>query len=72
MARPRFKWTIEIEVDPTWVADGFDLDDDRAHEMLCRELPHAYGHELKARVLSAPKPELIRKAQGYDDEVTNG
>lgn len=60
-----FKWTVEIQVDQSWVADGFDMTDERAHSMLAKTLPFAYGHELKAKVLSAPDPELIAKAQGY-------
>lgn len=60
-----FKWTLEIQVHKTWVEDGFDLDDERAHEMLCHHLPYAYGHELKAKVLSAPGRKAIRKTQGY-------
>lgn len=59
-----FRWTVEIEVHETWVADGFNLDDDRAHEMMTRELSHAYGHEVRARVLSAPPADAIAKAQG--------
>ena len=26
----KFKWTIQVEVDETWVADGFNLTDDSA------------------------------------------
>lgn len=62
-----FKWTVEIQVHKTWVEDGFDLDDDRAHAMLCHELSHAYSPELKAKVLSAPDRKAIRKMQGYKD-----
>lgn len=61
----KYKWVVEIEVADTWVADGFDLDDDRAHKMLAEHLPYAYGHELKARVLKAPDPDAIAKEQGY-------
>lgn len=66
-----FKWTVEFQVDETWVADGFELTDERALEMLQNDLTYAYGHELKAKVISAPDKEAIRKAQGYrfpDDE----
>jgi len=60
----RFKWTIEISVDEIWVADGFDMTDDRATEMMLTELCWAGGHEVSAKVLETPKPERIRKAQG--------
>lgn len=61
----KFKWTIEIEVDETWVADGFDATDDRMHDMLAHHLPYAYGHELGAKVLTRPPDEAVAKAQGY-------
>lgn len=62
-----YKWTIEIEVDETWVEDGFDLRNDNIHAKVSTFLPSAYGHEIKARVLSAPPVKAIRKAQGYED-----
>lgn len=67
-AREWFKWTVEIEVHDTWVMDGFDLTDERAHDMLSRELGYAYGHELRARVIKAPPADDIRWAQGYPVE----
>lgn len=60
-----FKWVIEIEVEKSWVADGFDMDNERAHAMLATTLPYAYNTELKARVIKRPDPKAIRKAQGY-------
>lgn len=62
-----YRWTIEIWVDPTWVADGFDLDNDRVHDMMARALPYAYGHELGGMVIAKPDPKVIRKEQGYAD-----
>lgn len=61
----RFKWTVEIEVDETWVEDGFDLTDERAKEMVMSDLRYAYGHEISCKVIAAPAPAEIRKAQGY-------
>lgn len=60
-----FKWTVEIEVDEKWVADGYDLDDIRATAMVLSDLVFAEEHEVKAKVISAPNPEDIAKAQGY-------
>lgn len=60
-----FTWTIEIQVDPIWVADGFELDDERATDMLNRELPYADGHEFKAKVLTSPRRRDILTAQGF-------
>ena len=62
----RFKWVVEFEVDETWVTDGFELTDERALEMLASDLAYAYGHELGAKVIKAPDPLRVAKAQGYD------
>ena len=62
----RFKWTVEFEVDEQWVADGFDLTNERALDMLATDLRYAYGHELGATVIKSPDPLEIAKAQGYD------
>lgn len=61
-----YVWVLAFEVPPAWVEDGFDLDDERAHRMLCNELPYALGHELKARVLRTPDPAAIAKEQGAE------
>ena len=58
-----FKWVVEFEVTENWVEDGFDIDEDRAQDMIANALPFAYGHELKAKVIKAPEPKLIKKAQ---------
>lgn len=60
-----YKWTVEFEVDSSWVADGFDLTDERAHDMLAYEIQGAYSHEIKAKVVKAPSRTAIRKEQGY-------
>lgn len=64
----KFKWTVEFTVDETWVADGFNLTDLRALDMLAGDLRYAnVGTELAARVVKAPDPMKIAKAQGYKD-----
>lgn len=68
MKERKFKWVVELEVDESWVADGFDLDDERAHAMLCREIPYAYSWELKAKVLKTPSREAILRKQGYSED----
>jgi hypothetical protein len=60
-----FKWTIEIQVAEMWVVDGFALDDYSAVEMLAHALPYAYGHELKACVLTRPNDHEVAAAQGF-------
>ena len=65
----KLKWTVEFEVEDVWVADGFELTDERALDMLSHDLSSAIiGMELSAKVISAPTPEEIRRLQGYDDD----
>jgi hypothetical protein len=61
----RFKWTVEFEVSDNWVADGFDLTDDRALAMLMSDLGWATPDELGARVIKRPRDEDIAREQGY-------
>lgn len=62
----KLKWTIEIAIDETWVADGFDINDDEAvQQMMARLLPHAYGHELGGKLIKRPPDEVVAKLQGY-------
>ena len=60
---PKFKWNITIEVDQTWVKDGFNLTSDTVQRMLKSVLPNAYRHEFTAKVTKAPTPESIKNAQ---------
>jgi len=60
-----FKWVVEFEVTETWVADGFNITNQKAIGMIEEALPFASGAEFKATVLKAPDPKLIRKTQGY-------
>lgn len=63
-ARTEFTWTVRFTVSGTWVADGFDLDHERAMEMLRKDLDYAYEHELGAQVLTCPPSQTIRAMQG--------
>lgn len=62
-----YKWVVEFEIDPIWVADGFNLDEERALQMLSHDLEYAYSCELGAKILKAPDAGRIRREQGYDD-----
>lgn len=62
-----YKWTVEIQVHKTWVEDGFELTNERAHGMLAKALPYANNAELKAKVLSGPSADAVAKEQGYKD-----
>jgi len=65
----KLTWIVEISVDRSWVADGFELDDERAQSMACKTLPYAYNFEIEARVLRSPNPKLIKCLQGYEEEA---
>jgi hypothetical protein len=62
-----FTWVVEFEVAETWVEDGFNIDQNRARDMIANALPYADGSEFKVKVLQAPDAKLIRKTQGYTD-----
>lgn len=62
----KFKWVVEFSVDKIWVADGFNLTNDRALSMLESDLQLAYLGELGAKVIESPDPDSILKVQGYD------
>lgn len=63
----KFKWVVEFEVTENWVADGFEVDQRRAFNMIESVLPFASGAEFKATVIKSPDAKLIRKTQGFDD-----
>ena len=60
-----FKWTVEFTVSEKWVADGFDLTDDRAQDIIQSVLGWATETEVQGRVISAPDPRRMAKAQGF-------
>ena len=60
-----FKWVVEFEVTEDWVADGFDINQNTATDMMANALPYANNDEFKATVLKAPEPKSIRQTQGY-------
>ncbi len=63
--RAAFTWVVELTVSRTWVEDGFNLDKERALSMLAHDLGYAYEDlELGAKILDAPDPKAIAKAQG--------
>lgn len=56
-------WIVKITVDDSWIADGFDLTAERAHDMVCSDLSHAYPHEVVTEILEAPDPATIKALQ---------
>ena len=66
MEKPKFfKWVVEFEVSDNWVADGFEMTDEVAQEMLQSRLGYAYETELRAKVIRKPVASAIAKVQGY-------
>lgn len=62
----KLKWTVEFSVDESWVADGFNLTDERALDMLAHDLGWANVEtELTARVVKSPSKERIAHLQGF-------
>ena len=61
----KLKWIVELSVDQSWIADGFNLTKERAHSMLAHDLCYAYDYELKAKIISAPSDKEIAKLQGF-------
>jgi hypothetical protein len=55
----KLTWTVEFSVDPSWIADGFDLTEDKAHEMIAAALPHAFNHEIESKVIKTPDKKTI-------------
>lgn len=64
-----FKWTVDIEVNEVWVADGFEVTAERLQEMLQEAIGFSYESETRVRVVKAPSEQEIRKAQGYIDQA---
>lgn len=66
-------WKIEItmRVSDSWIEDGFNLkeriDSGEVSELMTGMLPHAYDHEVtaKVKIISAPDPKKIEELQGY-------
>ena len=57
------KFTVEFEVDARWIADGFDLTDERAGTMLEQALPFANSEtEIRAKVVKRPSKAAIKRA----------
>ncbi len=64
-AMKMFKWKLEIEVSESWVADGFELTQQRAKDIIESAIPYSSSEETTVKILKAPTQDSIRKAQGY-------
>ncbi len=62
-----YTWSIEIQIAAAWVADGFDITDAKAHNIMARHLSWANGSEIRARVLTRPPDAEVAEEMGYSD-----
>lgn len=60
-----FYWVLQVGIHETWVADGADFTDNIVHSLLTHHFRHAYGHELKGKVLSRPSNDAVAEAMGF-------
>lgn len=61
-----YSWIVRFDVAPMWVADGFNLSDERALSMLGKTLGYAcMSSELAARVLAGPSALRVAREMGY-------
>lgn len=59
-----FKWIVEIAIAETWVEDGFDLTDERMHDMLTSAIGYAKSTEIRCRVIKRPSMADVNTVQG--------
>lgn len=59
----RFKWVVVFEINSEWVADGFEMTDERAANMLLNDLCHCRSTEVRAKVVVAPDKRDIKRVQ---------
>jgi hypothetical protein len=60
-----YEWTVKVRVNATWVADGFELNANRLHEMIARNLGYAHYNEIETEVVSAPDADEVAREMGY-------
>jgi hypothetical protein len=62
----KFKWTVEIEINPIWVADGYEATPMRIKDAILNyDLGYAMESEVRVKAIKSPPKKDIRKAQGY-------
>ena len=66
----KFTWTVKFTVDETWVADGFELTEELAKDMIQNQIPYSFEEETSIKIIKTPKRSDILKAQGYINEET--
>jgi hypothetical protein len=77
---PKLQWTVEIEVDPLWITDGFNLADsveedseymtaENVHNQLRELMLFTQENEVAIRITQSPDAALIRALQGEQEPV---
>ena len=59
----KYQWVVEITVDETWIADGWDLTEERLSDMISSQLRYAYSHEYSGKILKKPTKRELNKAR---------
>ena len=62
-------WTVEISIDRSWIADGFNLVEEKLQEEVNDLLPYATPEECQVKIIKAPNPEVIKRLQSGEEEV---
>ena len=57
------KWVVEFSIDESWIADGFDLTEERAKEMIANEIGWSYSFETSARIVKRPDVAILKRIQ---------
>ena len=60
-----YEWTVKIRVNAVWVADGFNLTEDRLNSILGEHLDYARSTEYEGEIVKAPNADAIAREQGY-------
>lgn len=63
----RYRWTVEISLDPKCVAEGVDLTPESLQSLLLKALPQLQGR-VTCDVTSQPDREAVAREMGYKDE----
>ena len=63
--RKPFTWVVRFTIHPLAIADGFNLSDECALNMILNEIGLLTADEVEAEVISAPDVEGIANAMGY-------
>lgn len=63
------RFVMVFDVSDTWIADGFDPDDEGAQRMIEARLPHARGTEVRGAMLTRPPRDEVARLMGYKDDA---